>query len=474
MRNNLINAAGPHPRGLPGAFIHARSLLVRALSSARKLAADGGAPCSLRSRRVRTVFFSTLLAAALVAVLVVTAPSIEAQTVDLVENELEGVRRGFFRLGPVYVTPSFQISTGYDSNALSTPVAESDVTARLGPGIRLAVPLGSAGFVDVYQEVDYVYYREQIDLRRWFDVTRVGAGFGGRRFLFKVTDEFRDETGRPTSEFDFPVEQRSNQLEGSLALSLGWRHLLRFGYGRSLFEIQEGLDDATIAARLNRDQDRAFLDFGRKLTAKTSTVAEGFFETFRFDDTSRDADSYGARFGFEFSPSGGNPLTATELPFAGSFLNGRFLLGFRSVAPLDPERVDYTGLIGSVDVTFGFGDGQRLQALYSRDIQPSIFDDNWYFVENRWGAAFTYQITERFSVTPGFSIGQNRYPLPAETEDGEEEIFDDHRTCRLAFDVRVTERWTVGVASDYLQRESNVEEFTKDRLQVGLTMSFRP
>ncbi|HLE68828.1 MAG TPA: hypothetical protein VJH87_04040, partial [Vicinamibacteria bacterium] len=90
------------------------------------------------------------------------------------------------------------------------------------------------------------------------------------------------------------------------------------------------------------------------------------------------------------------------------------------------------------------------------------------------GAAFTYQIIPRFSVTPGFSIGQNRYPLPAETEEGEEQIYDDHRTFRLALDVRITERWTVGVASDYLERESNVQAFAKDRLQVGFTMSFRP
>jgi hypothetical protein len=408
------------------------------------------------------------------ALFLAAASSVEAQTVDLIGRELDGVRRGFFHLGPTYVTPSLQISTGYDSNALSTPVAESDVTVRVGPAAMLAVPLGGAGFLDVYQEFDYVYYREQIDLRRWFDVTRVGAGFGGRRFLFEVTDEFRDETGRPTSEFDFPVEQRTNRLEGAFDLALGWRHLLRFGYARSFYEIRQGLEDPAVADRLNRDQDRAFLDFKRRLTAKTGAVAEGFFETLRFGDVSRDADSYGARFGFEFSPAGGDPLAAPDLPLTGSFLNGRALLGFRSVAPIDPERVGYAGLIGSVDVTLGFGEGQRLQAVYSRDILPSIFDDNWYFVENRVGTAFTYQFTERFSVTPGFTIGRNRYPLPRETEGGEEELYDDHRTLRLAFGVRVTERWTLGMMFDYLQRESNVQAFTKDRLQAGFTMSFRP
>ncbi len=193
---------------------------------------------------------------------------------------------------------------------------------------------------------------------------------------------------------------------------------MRVGYGQSTFEIEEGLEDDVIASRLDRDEDRAFVDVGRRLTAKTRALAEGFYETYRFGDASRDADSYGARFGFEFSPTGGDPLTG-ELPVAGSFLNGRFLLGFRSVTPIEIERVDYSGLVGSVDVTFGFGEGQRLQALYSRDIQPSIFDDNWFFIENRVGANFTYQMTERFSVTPGFSIGQNRYPLPQETLEGE-------------------------------------------------------
>jgi hypothetical protein len=409
-----------------------------------------------------------------VAAVLAAVCSAEAQTVDLIESELTGVRRAFFQVGPFYVTPSLQVTGGYDSNALSTSTAESDVTARVGPGVRLALPLGSSAFVDVYQELDYVYYREQVDLRRWFDVTRVGAGFGGRRFLFHITDEFHDETGRPTSEFDFPVQQRTNQLEGSLALALGWRHLLRLGYSRAMFEIREGLDDSIVANRLNRNQDRAFLDLGRRLTAKTNAVAEGFFETLRFGDVSRDADSYGARFGFEFSPGGGNPLAASELPLVGSFLNGRFLLGFRTVEPIDPDRVDFSGLIGSVDVTVGFGEGQRLQALYSRDIRPSIFDDNWYFVENRFGAAFTYQMTDRVSVTPGFTVGQNRYPLPQETVEGEEEIFDDHRSFRLAFGVRVTERWTVGIALDSLQRDSNVQAFAKDRLQLGFTMSYRP
>lgn len=413
---------------------------------------------------------------ALAAIAGVVAPA-RAQSVNLIESELEGVRTGFFRLGAFYVTPSLNFSTGYDSNALSTALAESDITARVGPGVRLAVPLGDSAFFEVDQEVDYVYYKEQLDLRRFYDITRVGVGVGGRRVLFKVDDSFRDETGRPTTEFDFPVRQRSNQLDGTLDLALGWRHTVRFGYAQTQFKILEGVEDPTVGERLNRTQNQGFADLRRKLTAKTTGVAEGFYERFAFDDRTRDADSYGARFGFEFSPAGGDPLAAPVM--AGSFVNGRFLLGFRKVDPIDPARVTYSGLTGSVDVTLGFGEGQRIQALYSRDIVPSIFDQNWFFVENRYGASLTVQLTERLSLTPGVLIGRNRYPLPAEVQSAGgnlvvEEIYDRQTDYRFAFDVRVTERWTVGLASDYLKRDSNVFSFAKDRLQIGLAMSFRP
>lgn len=391
-----------------------------------------------------------------------------AQSVDLIDRQLNQVRDGSFQLGPFFVTPSFQLSSGYDSNVLSTPAAESDVTARVGPAVRISAPIGSAAYFRVEQSVDYVYYREQIDLRRWFDTTRVGAGFGGNRFLVDVSDEFRHETGRPTSEFDFPVQQRTNQLDAALTFALGWRHELELGYTQARFEIVDGIEDEVVRARLNRVQDRFALQFRRHVTAKTTALAEGFFDDSTFDDSTRDYESSGARFGFEFTPGGDDPLNAT--PWGRAFVSGRFLLGFRSVAPLNETLVDYTGLIGSVDVVFGFGGGHGLQGIYSRDLVPSIFQDNWYFVEDRWGASFRLQITERLSVTPGVTFGRNDYPLSA---DGEE-LTDEHRAYRVASDYRVTEHWTVGVNVDYLDRTSNVILFGKERLQVGLNMAFRP
>ena len=296
-------------------------------------------------------------------------------------------------------------------------------------------------------------------------------GGGGRRFLLKASDEFHDETARPTSEFDFPVEQRTNRFTTSATLALGWRHQLELSYQRLRFEIREQMiDEPVVQDRLNRVEDRYGLTFRRHVTAKTDALAEALYERSDFQDVSRNGESYGARFGFDFSPGLSDPLTSPR-PFGRAFLAGQFLLGFRMVAPFDPELVDFTGLIGSVDVTFGFGRRNRLQGLFSREVVPSIFQENWYFLETRYGLSFSFPVGERFDIVPGAVLGTNDYPLPG--EEGEE-LFDEHFTYRLGVNYRVTDVFVVGVTADYLRRDSNVFAFQKDRLQVSFNVSLKP
>jgi hypothetical protein len=407
----------------------------------------------------------------LTALALLTAGPALAQSVNLTETEVDNVRNGPWRLGPFYATPSIRISTGYDSNALSTTEAQSDIRLLAGPGMRLGLPMGNTAFLDLFQELDYVYYREQVDLRRFFNITRVGGGLGGRRFLLKVNDEFRDEIGRPTSEFDYPVEQRTNVLTTSATTALGWRHEIELSFQRRRFDIrQQELDDPVARDRLNRTEDRYGLTFRRHLTAKTDALAEGLYERYDFQDASRNGDSYGARFGFDFSPGLDDPL-ASSRPFGQAFLAGQFLLGFRTVAPFDIALPDFTGLIGSVDVTFGFGRRNRIQGVFSRDLVPSIFRENWYFVETRYGVTVSFPIAERLDLVPGAIFGTNDYPLPGE---GGEDLFDDHVNYRLGVNYRVTEIFILGVTADYLHRDSNVTAFQKDRLQVYFNVSLQP
>ena len=159
------------------------------------------------------------------------------------------------------------------------PEAQADIAALFGPGIRLALPMGSNAFLDMFQEVDFVYYKDNVDLRRIFDITRVGGGWGGRRYLIQINNEFRDETRRPTTEFDSPVEIRTNRFDASMTFALGWRHQLRARYEQTRSKIGEtAIDDRTILDRLNSVRDTVSMDFSRRVSAKTNTLAEIFYE----------------------------------------------------------------------------------------------------------------------------------------------------------------------------------------------------
>lgn len=231
-----------------------------------------------------------------------------------------------------------------------------------GPGILLGLPLGSRAFFDIYQEVDFVYYREQVELRQVFNITRVGGGWGGRRFLLQVHDEFRDETQRPTSEFDFPVETRTNRFDTWLTMALGWRQDLRFRYLQQKIEIREQLvDDPTIPFRLNNVRDSVSMDLGRRVSAKTKAIVEGFYEKQTFDDFTRNNESYGALAGFDFSPDLTDSLVSST---SDAGMSGRVMLRFRNLVPVVDARQGYTGVIGAADVRFTSSNRHQLRGVY--------------------------------------------------------------------------------------------------------------
>ena len=408
--------------------------------------------------------------------LLIAAPS-GAQSVDLIEERLTDVRSGFFQLGPFYATPAVRFSGGYDSNALSTPEAQADIAALFGPGIRLTLPMGSNAFLDMFQEVDFVYYKDNVDLRRIFDITRLGGGWGGRRYLVQINNEFRDETRRPTTEFDTPVEIRTNQFDASMTFALGWRHQLSARYQQTRSKIGEtAIDDGTILDRLNSVRDTVSMDFSRRVSAKTNALAEIFYEKLGIDDPTRDSDSYGMRAGFDFSPTLSSGSIVPLSPSAG--LSGQLLLGFRRLIPVDANRVEYVGLIGSVDVMYVSSGGHRLAGIYFRDAVTSVLGENSYFIEQRFGGSFRWQLHRRFSIEPGVRKGRNEYPLPRvlqiDDEVIEQEIVDEHISYRLSLTYGIRPGLNVGVTTEYLDRRSNVVLFEKDRLMVNFFMTLAP
>ena len=148
------------------------------------------------------------------------------------EREMDrALERSLWEVGPFRLTPNMRIGAGYDSNAILTDdAANPDVKALFAPGLDAVIPIRDRLLVEFYEELDFVYYRDLVELRDVFNVTRVGGAFGGKSVVLRVAEEFRQELVRPTREFDVPVDQRSNRLGASVDFSVGSRQELGFEY----------------------------------------------------------------------------------------------------------------------------------------------------------------------------------------------------------------------------------------------------
>jgi hypothetical protein len=395
------------------------------------------------------------------------------QSKNLIRQEIDGaLGQARWRLGPFRLTPQVRIGAGYDSNSYSSATEPiGDLVFRAAPGLRAAVPIGNRALIEVFEELNFVYYKDVEDLRDVFNVTHIGGAVGGKNAVLRLDTEFRREKARHTSEFDYPMDQRSDRFGAGVDFALGWRHILTLNYQKTRYRIEDNIlvDGTPVRNLLDRDENNYALQLTRHLTAKTDLVFEGLYQILDYSDDAaeRDADVYGARMGFAFSPRGN--------------LDGLALLGYKRIIPKVEEQADYSGPIGSVDIRAELGRRMRVRGLYARDAQPSVQNNNWFFIENRYGGFFDVFVAAKLFIRPGLVYGTNDYPRPASFTNSEgqivvESVRDRFQNYSLSINYHLTERLILRLGTNYMIRESNVPVFDKDRLlfNFGITTELWP
>ena len=395
-----------------------------------------------------------------------------AQTDDLMLREIDqALAATEWQVGAFRLTPQLRVGVGYDSNAFSSsefPV--EDVSFLLGPGLRAVVPMGDRGLLDVYQELDFVYFRDLEQLRDVFNVTRVGGAVGGRDFVLRGNGSLETGKVRPSSEVDVPLDRELTRVEVDLDVSIGAQQELTLRYQHARFLHQDPIADefdSSVKNLLDRSEQGARLGVVKHLTSTTSAVVEGLFDVIDYfdDSAARDGTGYGAQAGFLFSPTGG--------------VRGKALFGYKRLVPQIGTQADYAGFIGSADVIAPVGHLFRVRALYGRDTRPSVLGNNWFFVENRFGGSVDFYLRERFYIRPGVVVGQNTYPRPTHfiNEDGQEvleTVTDKFQLYSFSFNYEIRPDLVARVGGNYQIRDSNFPRFNKDRfvLTIGLTTDF--
>lgn len=411
-----------------------------------------------------------VLRAFLAVLLLAWASSSQAQSDDLIRREIDrALERSLWERGPFYLTPSVRLGGGYDSNAILTGDSRNpDVEVSVAPGLQAVVPFRNRALVEVYEELDFVYYRDLTALRDIANVTRLGGTFGGKSLVMRVENEFRAGKVRPSREFDIPVEQRANTLSTSLSYSLGIRHELSFGYQRYRVRVRDSdliLRDVPLKSLLDRVVDTYSLKFTRHVSTETAVFWEGFYRVQDYDDKSveRDAKGYGGAVGFDFSPNGN--------------VRGEARIGIERIVPDVSTQPDFGGLVGTADVKVGLGQRFAVEGTFYREPRPSVLGRYLYVVENRYGAFLDFYIGRRFFVRPGVMLGTNDYPgegVPSPEEPVSDVLIRRYNVYSMSFNYKLSPTWLFSVGSSYSTRELSSPSSVEERFifSLGLRTSF--
>lgn len=434
-----------------------------------KLLVLGGRTMGIRFRELSlwTVLFLFSVTASAQVV-----PKEEKKPEGLMEVKIEqALQNTLFRAGIFYVQPGLNIFGQYDSNGLSSADnPQADYNFQAVPSVLVLLPFKSRALFELNEAVQFIYYKELEDLRGVFNTTTARFTMGGRRVLFTISDDFHIERIRPTQEFDFPVDQRRNNLFSSFTLGLGERSALEAGILFSTDRILEDIVNPTgipLSDFFDRTETRGLVELRRSVSERTAFVGNFYYEVINFAEQSvqPDATTWALRGGFAFQARGN--------------ITGQALLGFKRLVPDVADLPDFNGIVGSGLVRVRIGERTTLGIDYSRDAKPSVTGENWFFIESRIIPSIEYYITRSFSVFADAGYGKNSYEAPGEIvgADGQPtigEIKDDSFYAGLGFRYRIKNYWNVFVSGNTYSRDSNLPRSEKNRylISAGLTTSF--
>ena len=108
-----------------------------------------------------------------------------------------------------------------------------------------------------------------------------------------------------------------------------------------------------------------------------------------------------------------------------------------------------------------------------------VLQNNWFFVENRFGGSRDIYLAERWFVRPSAVAGANTYPRATTfvNEDGQsvtEIVRDEFQIYGFSINYELRPDVVLSVGVDQQLRNSNLPRFDKDRtvFNIGVTAGF--
>jgi len=370
------------------------------------------------------------------------------------------VKNAGFSLGPFRVKAQFVLSNaGYDTNlyygAAGEPV--KDLTFTAGPAFYIYLPIKKKIIFSIYESPQYVYFRETQRERTWNNYFRGQVHFVFNRLVASAGVGRSEAKQRWNTETDVPIFRREGSVQGSLSWQPAKKTSFNLSYRMARYDYGESdLEGFSFADKLNRDE--TYLNFSayREVSSQTRLFLDAEYGLYDFANpgNQKNSKSYGGYGGFEFSPLGK--------------IEGRVKIGYRYLDAIWPQKKDYRGIVGDSNVSVRPMRALAARAFYKRDVQFSIWYNNTYFLENRYGIGGSIYISRNIRLDYDYNRGRNDYPQDFDVQKRR----DDYQLHAVGFYIRLRKDVALGIIASRWVRDSNLDWADDNRDFVGFNLTY--
>jgi len=368
------------------------------------------------------------------------------------------IEKAPWHLGPFRIQPVLYLTdAGYDSNIYGlTDRVVDDYWFQAGPGVRAYVAIKKKIVFSVSESPRYVYFFKTARERAWNNYLTGEVSLLLTRAFLTGGVVYNNYKYRYPFEIDIWPRAREEGAFGSFLYQVSKKTSFSVGVRRTRYSF-DNLDYEVydIKGRLSRREDYLTVSGFYQVTPRIMFSASGEYGLIDFDNpvSFGDAESRAVYGGLDFSPTGN--------------VRGSVKLGYKELRPRVAGRAGFKGVVGSANISFPVFRALTARAQYGRDVQFSMWFDNTFFIDDRYGAGLSlYVLRRRVRLDYDYSVNYDRYPIAAV----DQKVDRESSTFGIVF--RLKQNIGIGIRGGTYRWRYNYYSGDSKRTFVGLNLTY--
>jgi hypothetical protein len=373
------------------------------------------------------------------------------------------LRKAHFHHGPFYLLSTFQLSDiGYDSS-FYVPTADKQSGFRFGvqAPTRLYIVPSKKTIYSLDVRPEWSFFNGTTRSNVFGYTARADAQYLLNHLYLDVYALNSDQLRADVAEIARLLKERTNGYGVSGELKYSSRTSATFNAATQQTRYpSDTLQPLGIPlAQLDRNAHNYRLAINHKTFPLTALFVTGELSEYVFASATK---KNGRRsfFGAGFQNDTGRTVT-------------RFEAGAGRMNFFQPGEHDFRGPLANISHSRKIGHSVGFTLSAARDLDFSIFRSNNYYIADRFGAGFAWDVTRRLQLTLQDAIGRDLYETPVLGPHGFLKRRDQFSFPSIGFTYGFA-RLRGGLDIGYVKRTSNFDENVDDGIRVLFRLSFTP